>query len=173
MSSLETPAFCSSTRNTSSRNYNLCPQSTSINYQLIYVGNGCTGGLTNELITVARSLTGNYILGYTTSNRSELINSGWHLVTVTYDSSTVKIYIDGVLKPVSVGSGSNTGKYGNMTGTVDLSIGSSIISSVRSSYFSGQIDDVQIYNYALSAQQVKLLYNQNSATRFGPVTGSP
>jgi len=37
----------------------------------------------------------------------------------------------------------------------------------------GQIDDVKIYNYALTGTQVKLLYNQNSGIRFGPSTGAP
>ena len=36
----------------------------------------------------------------------------------------------------------------------------------------GQIDDVKIFNYALSASQVKNLFN-NGAVYFGPVTGSP
>jgi len=36
-----------------------------------------------------------------------------------------------------------------------------------------QIDDVRIYNYALTPLQVKTLFNGNSAVRFGPNTGSP
>ena len=42
-----------------------------------------------------------------------------------------------------------------------------------STYYSGQLDDVQIFNYALTAVQVKQLYNQNAGIRFGPSTGSP
>ncbi len=37
----------------------------------------------------------------------------------------------------------------------------------------GQIDDPRIYNYTLTAGQVKLLMNQGAAIRYGPVTGSP
>jgi len=40
-------------------------------------------------------------------------------------------------------------------------------------YFSGQIDDVRIYNYALTATQIKQLYNGGAAIKFGPSTGSP
>lgn len=36
----------------------------------------------------------------------------------------------------------------------------------------GQIDDVKIFNYALTSTQVKLEYNQG-AVRFGPSTGAP
>ncbi|HSX39540.1 MAG TPA: LamG domain-containing protein, partial [Candidatus Saccharimonadales bacterium] len=40
-------------------------------------------------------------------------------------------------------------------------------------FFPGQIDDVRIYNYALSGTQIKQVYNDGSVVRFGPVTGSP
>jgi len=39
--------------------------------------------------------------------------------------------------------------------------------------FSGQIDDVRIYNYALTKQQIQQVFNQGSAVRFGPQTGTP
>lgn len=44
---------------------------------------------------------------------------------------------------------------------------------VGSTYYAGQIDDVRVYNYALTGTQVKTLYNENSSVRFGPLTGSP
>ena len=40
-------------------------------------------------------------------------------------------------------------------------------------WFPGQIDEVRIFNYALTSTQVKNLFNQGSAIRFGPATGSP
>jgi hypothetical protein len=30
-----------------------------------------------------------------------------------------------------------------------------------------------LFNYALTPHQVRVLYNQSAAVRFGPVTGSP
>jgi hypothetical protein len=47
---------------------------------------------------------------------------------------------------------------GNRTGTAN--------------YYNGQIDDIKIYNYPLTATQVKTLYNEG-AFRVGPVTGAP
>ena len=44
---------------------------------------------------------------------------------------------------------------------------------VGATYYNGQLDDIRIYNYALTAEQIKSLYNQNSATRIGPNTGAP
>lgn len=37
----------------------------------------------------------------------------------------------------------------------------------------GQLDDTMLFNYALTPAQIKVLYNQNSAVRFGPQTGTP
>jgi hypothetical protein len=57
------------------------------------------------------------------------------------------------------------------TATDILTIGT--LETADSQFFNGQIDDVRIYNYALTSYQVKTLYNENSAVRFGPLTGSP
>jgi hypothetical protein len=39
--------------------------------------------------------------------------------------------------------------------------------------FTGNLDDVRVYNYALTAPQVQTLYNENAAVRFGPLIGAP
>ena len=44
----------------------------------------------------------------------------------------------------------------------DLDIG-----RLDATYFNGKIDDVKIYNYTLTAEQVKIDYNQGAALRFG------
>jgi hypothetical protein len=40
-------------------------------------------------------------------------------------------------------------------------------------YFDGQLDDVLLFNYALTSAQIRTLHNQNAAVRFAPLTGSP
>ena len=42
-----------------------------------------------------------------------------------------------------------------------------------SAWYDGLIDDVRIYNYALSVAQIRKLFNQDAAVRFGPSTGQP
>jgi hypothetical protein len=44
---------------------------------------------------------------------------------------------------------------------------------ISSTYLNGQLDDVRIYNYTLSATQAKKNMNDDSGVRFGPVTGQP
>lgn len=36
----------------------------------------------------------------------------------------------------------------------------------------GQIDDTRIFNYALTAVQVRQVYNEGFGTRFGPTSGT-
>ena len=73
----------------------------------------------------------------------------WKHVVVTMTSpSTGKIYVDGLDKTTS-----SAQRY-TESGTI-----SNIGARNNSNLFSGQIDDVRIYNYALTTEQVKTLYN--------------
>ena len=40
-------------------------------------------------------------------------------------------------------------------------------------YLEGKIDDARLYNYVLTAAQIKTLFNENAAVRFGPAEGLP
>lgn len=59
-----------------------------------------------------------------------------------------------------------------VTTATGFSAGAMDIGRVATNYFTGQIDDVRIYNYALTAKQVQELYN-GGAARFAPATGPP
>jgi hypothetical protein len=85
--------------------------------------------------------------GVSTGNVS--INDGnWHHIDAIQESkSSRKLYVDGVLK------GTNTTTCSTIT-TNNAYIGVEFRTSFLS-YYSGQIDDVKIYNYALTAEQVK------------------
>lgn len=92
---------------------------------------------------------------------SKLINDNkWHLITNVYlHGDKVISYIDGVYN-TSVDVSTITGSTSN---TQPLGIGS--YSSGNDWFFPGQIDDVRIYNYALTEEQIKQVYN-NGAINF-------
>jgi len=77
----------------------------------------------------------------------------WYHVVGTYDGSNVKMYINGVLEKTSAKSGSIS--YSSVCA---LTIGHRSSCVGYDAYTSGTIDDVRIYNRALSAQEVALLY---------------
>ncbi len=71
---------------------------------------------------------------------------------MTYDGNKIKTYLNGELK------GSGTSKSGNMGNTANLlGIGKRPYSG--SQYYDGFIDDVRIYNRALSAAEIAAIYN--------------
>lgn len=76
----------------------------------------------------------------------------WHLVTGTYDGMTRKIYVDGVLRNSMQDSGQ----------IVDNDYKVFIGAHPWGNYYTGGIDDVRIYNYALTAEEVALLYTDTT-----------
>jgi hypothetical protein len=67
----------------------------------------------------------------------------WHQLAGTNDGSNIRLYVDGVLK----GSGPSAGK----TGVSD----SAYIGYTSSTYYYGVLDDVRIYNRALSEYELR------------------
>lgn len=86
---------------------------------------------------------------------ANLIDGRFHHVAATYDGAARKIYIDGTL----VGSGPDSGKIGS-SGTEPAYIGSS---SGAGEFFSGVIDEVEIYDRALSAEEIRAIYLAGTA----------
>ncbi|MFC1483469.1 LamG-like jellyroll fold domain-containing protein [Candidatus Neomarinimicrobiota bacterium] len=82
------------------------------------------------------------------SNSLEL--NTWYQVVGTYDGSKQKIYIDGELQDSLVWSSSFTINSGAELGK-DMEGGQ---------YFQGQLDDIRIYNRALSAAEINSLYHE-------------
>jgi outer membrane protein assembly factor BamB len=70
----------------------------------------------------------------------------WSYLTETYDGSTLKLYVNGT----QVASVAHTGAIASSTNA--LQIGGD---TIYSQYFAGLIDEVRIYNVALSAAQVQ------------------
>lgn len=98
---------------------------------------------------------------------SKRIDDGsWHHVVARRirSNGAMTLFVDGIQK---ASGSSGTGSLSNST---DLLIGSL---SGTDNFFIGKIDDVRVYNYALSDIQIQLLYNNNSAVLFTPITGIP
>ena len=117
----------------------------------LYVSNG--GGITWS----ASYGGGGY--QYDSINSTGPTNTWYHL-TVVASASNVQIYINGKL----VASGPRTNLLGYSIGDTDTMIGSALSYAptlINGSWQPclGLIDDVRIYNRALSAAEVQALYN--------------
>ena len=94
-----------------------------------------------------------------THTTNDLINNAWNNLVVTYDGSTKKIYINGVLK-----------KSQSATGTVTQNTaGTSIIGAYgtgQAYFLNGKIAQTAIYNKALTSTEIVQNYNATKS-RFG------
>ena len=85
---------------------------------------------------------------------SGIWNNNWHHVVGIYDHSNLKLYVDGAQ------SGANVAETRNINySTNNLYLGSYDGTQL---YFTGYIDDVRVYNYSLSSQQILALYNNRT-----------
>lgn len=102
-------------------------------------------------------LKGNAAYDYIPSNSNVIINQ-WEFWTMVYNSTTgkVDIYKNGVLDKTL-----NTGNIGNMTNSAPFYIG---FSETWTGYFNGLIDEVRMYNRALSATEVLTLYGSENSS---------
>ena len=76
----------------------------------------------------------------------------WYHVVVTFDGSTKRIYLNGVLDNSEAG--------GSFTADDQLVyIGVRNPAEYHFGYFEGDMDDVRIYNRALSTSEIQMLYN--------------
>ena len=98
------------------------------------------------------------------STGTENLRDGqWHHVLITFKrSGNATYYVDGKItgNPKAISTRTST-----ISNAQPLYIGRYGASAVG--FFDGQIDDVRIYNYALTQAQIKDVYNENSAIRFG------
>jgi hypothetical protein len=85
---------------------------------------------------------------------SAIALNNWHFIAATYDGNYVQLYIDG--SPSGGPQGYNGGIY---QGTSQVLIGGSIMWESYSNTFNGIIDDVRIYNRALSPEEILAIYN--------------
>jgi len=96
--------------------------------------------------------TGNTVITANVSS-PQLTSSGWHFICGTWDSTTCKVYLDAS----SFGSVTDSGgSYAGYT-VPNIYIASLSISSDYD-YFSGSVDDVRVYNRALSSTEISTLY---------------
>jgi hypothetical protein len=105
-----------------------------------------------DISTYVRSETGTAVV----ADKSGLgiANDEWHLVTITYNGSQVVTYFDGL--PVQTNNYSATNFAPWQYPFPLLSINSR--GMIGTENFAGGVDDMRIYNYALTAEQVAQMY---------------
>ncbi len=94
-------------------------------------------------------IDGSYVERGARLNKDDLGDGRWHLVAATYDGASIRFFADGR----QVGSAPASGPL-DTAGSSPAYIGSS---SASAEFFPGGIDDVRIYNRALSPEQIRAM----------------
>jgi hypothetical protein len=105
-----------------------------------------SGGLVQFQVVEAK------VLGTTNIN-----DGGWHHILAVRDGGVLSVYVDGVSE------GNPATKMDSVTDTANYRIGGR---QDDLEFFDGLIDEVKIFNYALTAEQIKIEYN-SGAVKFG------
>ncbi len=128
---------------------------TTANVGVMGWGSDTTGNKWSFLVEGGNArleITGGWVQG------TRLVNDGsWHHIACTFqsdgtpDATEVKLYVDGTSEAISSSQSATV----NTLGVGPVQIGS----DVQNRYFPGVIDEVHIYNRALSAAEISALYN--------------
>ena len=94
-------------------------------------------------------------------SQTQLVLDSLYMVTVLYDGSDFEIYLNGILD-----ASSNWGGLILPT-TIDLSIGQHLPGN-NNYNFKGILDDIRIYNRALTLQEIQDIYNETTAIETPP-----
>jgi hypothetical protein len=93
---------------------------------------------------------------YAIHSSANLRDGNWHHIAVTYDGVTLKMYIDNAT-PITSTPNDNT-HYSHSAGN---KIGAS---ATGTAVMNGSIDQVRIFNRAISSSEVTTLYNETAST---------
>ena len=117
--------------------------------------------------TSAPMMTGvNGNVGYTLNCYAQPSSGVWHHIAVVYDksqagTSVISLYLDGVLQTPKkkLYTATNTNSFGNNALYLFSRAGTG-------QYTAGEVDDLRLYNVALSASQIQQIYQAGGATLF-------
>ena len=135
----------------------------------LYVGGRFTNaaGITGAN-NIARITTGTPIVLESTATSW----SGWQHVAVTYDQSLAALYINGVAVATTSATTTPAPRRDLLIGKRYGSRGSSYGDGLDEELVAGQLDDIRLYDRALTASEITLLYELGVPTSAGGVTVS-
>ena len=162
---IQIPAFKGIT-GTASRTCAAWINTTQISGEILSWGEWVSGGKwivrVNETGSLRAEVEGGNIYGTTPVN-----DGSWHHVAVVLeddgspDISEARLYVDGQQETIA----GVLARAVNTSLSQDVRIG---VFHVAPRYFRGHIDDVQIFNQALTTEEILRLYQMNTAVRHSP-----
>lgn len=88
------------------------------------------------------------------SSTTSILDDNWHLITAMLNATTLSMYVDGAIQNTQAYTGTPQGNNGS------VSIGKWLEGNSRK--FKGNIDELNIFNRALSATEIQDIFNAGS-----------
>jgi len=95
-----------------------------------------------------------------TTGSTDINTGSWVHVAVTCNSSAYSLYVDG--SPETLTNSNNDGTWFGDFSLTNLSIGRQIRSTISALPFNGNIDEVAVWDSALSSSQISTIYNSGT-----------
>jgi hypothetical protein len=127
------------------------------NQQYLQVGDGCTGDAANELFTWTRVVNGVpsvRVYATTGSDRTMLTAARYIHVALTFDGTNTLLYFNGQPRTMTQVVGSDTGSWGNFADATSATLGGSQPALAGASNFRNELDEVTLYDRALSQPEI-------------------
>jgi hypothetical protein len=86
-------------------------------------------------------------------SNQHLDDNQWHYITIIRQGVEAKLYVDGVLD-----ASNSSAEVVNMSNSASFLLGNGPCYPVHTDFFSGELDEVRIYNRALSTAEIRQLY---------------
>lgn len=105
-----------------------------------------------------------------TNNAKNIFDNAWHLITITYDDATLRLYIDDVESGVATGSGyfpiasTSESNLFLMGGSYDVGVDGFL------NLYSGYMDDFRLYNKVLTREEIQRIIKAFPFTRYFSVS---
>lgn len=127
------------------------------------------GDTANKIIQIALVVNGSTTMALDSPDNT-IADTNWHHLSITSNSSTIKLYVDGIEKTLTASVGSNSGQwFDDATQANQFTIGV-LKRATLVLPLTGLMDEVKIYSAALTQEQINIDYNQGSAIVLGALS---
>jgi hypothetical protein len=140
-----------------------------INLNASFSGDGVIIGQNNFQIRINSSKKLEASVNGTTVTYNTALNvSQWHHVGLIYDGTNIKLYLNGAL----VGTQTKTGAISADASLLTIGRDPSTVGPIGTKYFKGKIDEIRVFNIAISESQLRRMVYQEIQDNGGQIRGA-